>query len=235
MSVLSVIGYVRCSSMEQATDGWSIDAQRGRIEAWCQATGAHLDHVVADEGVSGTRPLGERPGGREIADLLASRRPSVDAVVVLRLDRLGRDAAETLTCLRRFTKGQLGLVSIADRVDLSTPHGRAMAGVAAIFSELERALIAERTADALRELRNQGRVYGPIPFGYRSHQDRLVEEPGEQEVIRRIRRLRARGLSYQKVAQALNTRKIPAKRGGRWHSTAVRSVILTSKRLATAA
>src|ERR1700730_9224120 len=119
MSVLRLVGYVRCSSVEQATDGWSIDAQRSRIEAWCEATGAQLERVVVDEGISGTRPLHERPGGREIADLLAARRPSVDAVAVVRLDRLGRDAAETLTCLRRFTKGQLGLVSIADRVDLS--------------------------------------------------------------------------------------------------------------------
>ena len=230
-----MIGYVRCSSAEQATEGWSIDAQRGRIEAWCEATGARLDRIVADEGVSGMRPLHERPGGREIADLLAARRPSADAVVVLRLDRLGRDAAETLTCLRRFTNGPLGLVSIADKVDLSTPHGRAMAGVACVFADLERSLIADRTADALRELRLQGRVYGPVPFGYAAHEDRLVEHPVEQAVLRKIRRMRSRGLSYEKVARALNASHLPAKRGGSWHSTAVRSVLLTSDKLATAA
>ena len=128
----------------------SLDAQRARIEAWSDATGATLTGVVEDGGVSGTLPVGDRPGGAEIAALLDARRANVDAVVVVRLDRLGRDAAETLAVLKRFADGTVGLVSIADRLDLSTPQGRAMAGVAAVFSQLERDLIAQRTAERAR-------------------------------------------------------------------------------------
>jgi DNA invertase Pin-like site-specific DNA recombinase len=86
-------------------------------------------------------------------------------VVVARLDRLGRDAAETLSYLRQFAKGSLGLVLVADRIDLSTPQGRAMAQMSAVFAELERALIAQRTADALAELRSRRQVYGAIRSG----------------------------------------------------------------------
>ncbi len=53
-----------------------------------------------------------------------------------------------------------------------------MAGVSAVFAELERELIAQRTAEALAELRYQGRVYGPIPFGYDGVDGQLVESPG---------------------------------------------------------
>ena len=81
------------------------------------------------------------------------------AVVVLRLDRLGRNAAESLALLRRFRASPVGLVSVAEHLDLATPHGRAMAGVQAVFNELERDLIAQRTTEALRELRTQGRPW----------------------------------------------------------------------------
>ncbi len=77
-----------------AETGLSLDAQRARIEAWCAASGSTLAELVEDKGVSGAKRLRDRPGGSRVADLIDSRNPSVSAVVVVRLDRLGRDAAE---------------------------------------------------------------------------------------------------------------------------------------------
>lgn len=228
---MRALGYVRCSTAEQAIDGLSLMAQRGRITSWCEATGAELVDVIEDAGVSGTRPLAERPGGTHVASLLVARKPEVDTVIVARLDRLGRDAAETLSYLRQFARGSLGLVSVADRIDLGTPQGRAMAQMSAVFAELERALIAQRTADALGELRSQGRVYGAVPFGFRSEGDRLVVCDVEQRVLTRIKRLRGRGLSYDRIARSLNRSGVPAKRGGRWHAMSVRSVALTAPKV----
>lgn len=166
-TVLSVIGYTRCSSQEQAIDGVSLEAQRRRIEQWAELSGAVLTEVIEDAGVSGTRPLAQRAGGARIVDLLDSRRPTVQAVVVARLDRLGRTAVETLAYLRRFSNGPVGLVSIAERLDLTTPQGMAMAQIGAVFAELERALIAERTADALSALRMPGGCTHRPPLGIR--------------------------------------------------------------------
>jgi site-specific DNA recombinase len=225
------VGYIRCSTVEQAIEGLSLQAQTTRIAAWCQATGAELVEVIEDGRVSGTRPLADRPGGSHIASLLGTRNSNVDTVIVARLDRLGRDAAETLLYLRRFAKGSLGLVSVADRIDLSTPQGRAMAQMSAVFSELERELIAQRTADALNELRSRRQVYGAIPFGWNRAGDRLVRDEGEQHVIARIKRLRTRGLSYDRIARSLNRSHVPAKRGGIWHAMAVRSVLLTAMKV----
>jgi site-specific DNA recombinase len=187
--------------------------------------------VIEDAGVGGTRPLADRPGGVRVAALLTARNPDVEAVVVARLDRLGRDAAETLICLRQFAKGSVGLVSVADRIDLGTPHGKAMAQMSAVFAELEKALIAQRTADALAELRSSGKVYGPTPFGWRRDGDDLVAHRDEQRVLKRIHRLRARGHSYDKIAHVLNRLGVVAKRGGRWHAMSVRSVLRTATKL----
>ena len=211
---LRVLAYTRCSTEEQAVEGVSLAAQLGRIEAWCEAMGAELVETIEDGGVSGTRPLAERPGGARVASLLDARKPGIDAVVVARLDRLGRDASEALRCLRKFASGSVGLVSIAERIDLSTPQGRAMAQVTFVFAELERALIAQRTSDALSELRSRGLVYGPLPYGFRRHEDSLIVYDAEQAVLARMRRLRAKGKSYNAIAQSLNRAGTPAKKGG---------------------
>jgi site-specific DNA recombinase len=166
-----------------------------------------------------------------VASLLEARKPDVDAIVVARLDRLGRDASEALSCLRKFAGGSVGLVSIADRIDLSTPQGRAMAQVTFVFAELERALIAQRTSDALGELRSRGQVYGPVPYGFRRDGERLIAHDGERRVVTRMRKLRARGKSYDSIAGVLNSAGVPAKRGGCWYAMSVRSVLLTAPKV----
>lgn len=230
MSGLSVIGYARVSSQEQATEGVSLDAQRAKIAAWAEATDAALVDVIEDAAVSGSRPLAQRAGGGRIARLLDQREPEVDAVVITRLDRLGRNASETLAHLHRFGTGKLGLVSIMDRLDLTTPAGRAMAGVSAVFSQLERELIGQRTAEGLARLQAQGRVYGAIPYGFSRVGDQLVPDHGEQRVVRQVLDLRNSGASYRAVADWLNREGIAAKRGGSWSPMAVRSVCLTAAR-----
>ena len=106
-----------------------------------------------------------------------------------------------------------------------------MAGVSAVFAELERELIGQRTAEALDELRNQGRVYGPVPFGYDAVDGLLVESPAEQVVLDFMQAMRRGGMSYARIAACLNADRIPSKQGGRWHAMSVRSVLQTNERL----
>jgi site-specific DNA recombinase len=228
---VKVVGYTRCSTEDQAVEGVSLATQLGRIQAWCDVADAELVEVIEDGGVSGTRPLADRPGGARVASLLDARKPDIDAVVVARLDRLGRDAAETLSYLKVFAKGSVGLISIADRIDLTTPSGKAMAAMSAVFAELERNLIAQRTSDALCELRSRGKVYGPTPFGFQRHGNSLLLDNAEQRVLVRMRRQRAKGKSYQAIAVALNRSGTPSKRGGVWHAPSTRSVLLTAEKV----
>ena len=107
-----------------------------------------------------------------------------------------------------------------------------MAQVTFVFAELDRALIAQRTSDALKELRSQGKAYGPTPFGYRRVSDRLIEHADEQRVIKRIHRLRKNGHSYDRIARTLNGSGVVSKRGGSWYPMSVRSVLMTTAKLA---
>lgn len=229
MAPTRIVAYLRCSTAEQASDGTSLDVQEARIRAWADAVGAEVVEVVADAGVSGTKLLADREHGKRVAELLDARKPSVDAVAVLRLDRLGRDAAETLSLLKRFRTGRVGLYAVAEHLDLATPHGRAMAGISAVFGELERALIAQRTVEGLRQRREQGRPWNHAPFGWEvagtDADRRLIPLPSEQATLDRMRELRASGLSYAKVAAALTDEGRATKRGGKWAAMTVRETL----------
>jgi site-specific DNA recombinase len=231
---VKVIGYTRVSTTEQATEGMSLEAQDNRIRAWADAMGHDVVDVVSEEGVSGTKLLADRPAGQRIAKLLDARNPGIDAVVVVRMDRLGRDAAEQIALLKRFRTGKVGLVAIAQQIDLATPHGRAMAQIGAVFNELERALIAERTTEALDELRRQGRVWNHPPFGWKVDDGVLVPDPREQETLSYILRLREAGTSYNKVAKRLTSEGYCSKRGGPWQAMSVRSVERNALRIQSA-
>jgi hypothetical protein len=60
----------------------------------------------------------------------------------------------------------------------------------------------------------------------------LVENPEEQRILRSIQKRRSSGLSYAKLADSLNRRNVPAKRGGSWSAPSVRSVVLTAELMA---
>ena len=227
---MRILGYCRASTAEQATEGMTLDSQEHRIRAWAEAMDAEVVDVIREE-VSGAKLLPDRPGGVRISRLLDARRPEADAVVVVRMDRLGRDAAEQLALLKRFRTGRVGIVAIAQSVDLATPHGRAMAGVGAVFNQLERELIAERTTDALAELRRQGRPWNHPPFGWQVEDGHLVPDPGEQATLDLAAGLRAAAMSFHKIAAELNDRGCATKRGGPWQAMSVRSVLSSAAKM----
>ena len=70
-----------------------------------------------------------------------------------------------------------------------------------------------------------------MPFGFRRDGERLVRHEEEQGVLARMRRLRAKGKSYNAIAGALNGSGVPAKRGGAWHAMSVRSVLFTAPKV----
>ncbi len=97
------IGYIRVSTEEQTSSGLGLADQRSRIEAYCRLRGLELTTIISDAGVSGGRPLASRAGGAELVSAL--RRRDVRNVVMLKLDRGFRNAAD---CLLQWRTGNDG-------------------------------------------------------------------------------------------------------------------------------
>jgi len=218
------VGYIRVSTERQAVEGVSLDAQREKIRAWCDAQGYELLGVEVDAGISGKRAA-NRPG-LQAALALACREHA--ALVVYSLSRLARSTRDALTISERLDKAGADLVSLSERIDTTSAAGKMIFRVLAVLAEFERDLISERTRGAFEHMRAQGeKTGGSLPFGYRLAADgrRLEPDPEGQRIVALIRRRHARGDSLSGIARDLEARAVPTAGGGRWTHRQVASVL----------
>ena len=210
---MKAIGYIRVSTEEQAAHGISMDAQRAKIEAYALTKDLELVGIIEDAGKS-AKDL-RRPGVQQVLDM--ARHKAVDAVIIVKLDRMFRSTVDALTTAKDFDRRGVALHSISESLDTQSAMGKFFFTLTAALAEMERGLIGERTRAALSRKRDKGeKTGGDVPYGFDALDGKLVGNPGEQLTKDLIAQLRKSGLSFQKVADALNADGIPAKRGGVW-------------------
>ena len=128
---------------------------------------------------------------REVREKLleAARRREIDVVLVWRLDRWGRSVTDLLATLQELEHLDVGFVSLTEALDLTTPAGRAMAGLLAIFSEFEREVLRERTRAGLAYARQNGKQLGrPVTAALHAAEVRKLHRAGvsKSEIARRL-------------------------------------------------
>lgn len=146
--------YLRVSTFDQV-DGTSLDVQEQRCHAAATSKGWEVIERFIDGGVSGTKA--DRPEWRRM--LRACEAGEVDAVVVMKLDRFGRNAGHAISEIDRLTDLGVAFLSVAENIDLSTAHGKMLRTVLAGFAEFERDSITERGCPG------SARRPGPRPVG----------------------------------------------------------------------
>jgi site-specific DNA recombinase len=214
------IGYIRVSTEGQVVAGISMDAQRARIAAWCEANDYNLVTVYEDAGISG-KSMRQRDG---LKAALAAARNGV-ALVCYSMSRLARSLPDMLAIAEQVKRQKADLVSLSERIDTTSAGGKLQFHVYAALVEHERDLISERTREALAYKKAAGEVYAPVPFGYEAVEGRLREIKGEALIVAEILRRRDAGDTLAAIAQDLNERGIVGKRGGRWHPSTVRYLV----------
>ena len=136
------VGYARVSTKEQRLD-LQVDALK---QAQCEAV-----FVEIASGAKIARPV--------LDDLLSRLRPA-DVLVIWKLDRLGRSLSHLVTLTNELMERQVGLISLNDPLDTTTPQGRLVFNLFASLAEFERDLIRERTQAGLKAARTRGRTGG---------------------------------------------------------------------------
>jgi DNA invertase Pin-like site-specific DNA recombinase len=122
--------------------------------------------------------------------LEAARRREIDLVLVWRLDRWGRSVTDLLATLQELEHLGVGFISLTEALDLTTPAGRAMAGLLAIFAEFEREILRERTKAGLAQARADGKRLGrPATAAARGAEVRTLHRAGisNSEIARRLK------------------------------------------------
>jgi DNA invertase Pin-like site-specific DNA recombinase len=207
---MATYGYIRVSTAEQAADDRSsLEAQRRKIEAVAQLADRNLDHIFEEPGVSGGKPLADRPAGAELMTLLQRG----DALIVAKLDRAFRNAADALVLAEQWKKQGVDLIIADMGSEPVTQNGssKMFFGMLALVAEFERERIKERTAEGrLGKKSKGGHIGGTAPFGYRvegrGREATLVPIPEQQAALATMRELRAQGQSFRAIAAAVEQR-----------------------------
>ena len=172
--------YARVSTFDQQTLSLQIHAMREYAfkRGWT---------IVAQ-----IKEVGSGAVQRELREALiaVARRREVDVVLVWRLDRWGRSVADLVSTLQELQHLGVGFVSLTEALDLTTPAGRAMAGLLAVFAEFEREILRERVRAGLDHARQQGKRLGrpPSVAHQAAHARKLFREGiNKSEIARRLR------------------------------------------------
>ena len=211
--------YCRVSTEEQR-DRQTIDLQRDFARRYCELHEIPIADFYADDGVSGTVPLSQRPEGRRV--LADAKEKSFDTVLVYRLDRLGRDPRLNLNAINDLNALGVEVKSMSEAFDSASPTGRFMVTMLSGMAGLERETIIQRMTEGTDRAVREGAWRGVVPFGYHREGERrharlvVAEEPlpeiglSEADVVRLIFRMSAEeGRSCAEIAVHLNHLGIP--------------------------
>ena len=173
--------YLRVSTQEQAEEGYSIGEQETRLTKYADAHEWEVYKIYRDAGFSGGDM--ERPALKTMINDVQDG--LIDKVVVYKLDRLSRSQFDTLYLIEKvFLTHNTDFVSMTENFDTSTPFGRAMIGILAVFAQLEREKIKERMVMGKEARAKLGLFNGgtePIGYDYNSTDDMLY--PNEYELM----------------------------------------------------
>jgi putative DNA-invertase from lambdoid prophage Rac len=138
------------------------------------------------------REVGSGAAKREARERLleAARRREIDIVLVWRLDRWGRSVTDLLATLQELEHLGVGFISLTEALDLTTPSGRAMAGLLAVFAEFEKDILRERTRSCLAQARQKGKRLGRTrTAAVHAAEIRKLHRAGvsKSEIARRVR------------------------------------------------
>ncbi len=195
------VGYIRVSTSGQAKEGFSLPMQESKIRAYCEFNELELADIIADAGISGKNLKG-RPGAQKLISLIEHKK--VDAVVIYKLDRLGRSTKDLINIAELLEKKHVALHSLTEKLDTSTALGRFFFTLTGALAEMERGIISERTVDGMAKKKSEGgRTTRHAEYGYRYKGDKLVVNPHEQRIVSRIQELNSNGYSLRLIEQTL--------------------------------
>lgn len=177
--------YTRVSTAAQ-TEGYSLEAQQERLREYADYKNLEIAGEYCDAGKSGKSIVG-RPAFLQMLDDISSEKDNISFVLVFKLSRFGRNAADILKSLQLLEDYEVDLICVEDAIDSSTAGGKLTLTILSAVAEIERENInVQFMAGKMQKILNGGWPGGPAPYGYRSVNKELVVEPEEAEIVKLI-------------------------------------------------
>lgn len=214
--------YPRVSGHEQE-DNYSIPEQIERMQKYCDARDWMVYKIYTDSGFSGSNL--ERPGLQQM--IKDAENQKFDLVLVYKLDRLSRSQKDTLYLIEDvFDKHGVAFASMTENFDTSTAHGKFIIGILAVFAQLEREKIRERTMIGKDSRAKEGKWHGSrwVPIGYDYLDGELVPNEYEAMQVKEIADLFLKRTPVRTIANMM-TEKGYKHKHGEWDAKTIRRVL----------
>lgn len=179
--------YIRVSTSMQV-EGYSLEAQRDRLTRFAEFEHMDIVREYCDAGKSGKNIAG-RPEFTQMLQDVANERDGVSYILVFKLSRFGRNAADVLNSLQFIQDFGVNLICVEDGIDSFRDSGKLTITVLSAVAEIERENILVQTMEGRRQKAREGKWNGgQAPYGYRpdKENDTIRIEPEEAEVVRLI-------------------------------------------------
>ena len=177
--------YTRVSTAIQV-DGYSLDAQKDKLRKYAEYEDMIIAAEYSDEGFSGKNIQGRLEFQRMLNDIQEGK-DGVSYVLVFKLSRFGRNAADVLNSLQLMQDFGVNLICVEDGIDSSKDSGKLMISILSAVAEIERENIRTQTMAGREQKAREGKWNGGFaPYGYRLENGNLVIAEDEVEVIRII-------------------------------------------------
>jgi putative DNA-invertase from lambdoid prophage Rac len=180
--------YARVSTHDQQTLPLQLAAMRDYVASRGWKTAIEIQDVGSGASL--------RPQREEL--LKAARRRELDRIVVWRLDRWGRSLLDLVITLEELASLNVGFVSLSEALDLTTPSGRALAGMLAVFAEFERDILRDRVRAGIAQARKEGRPHG--------------RPPSVRKYVPQVRALATKGLTKSEISPRLRISRTSVRR-----------------------
>ena len=173
-------------STEMQVDGYSLDAQENKMRQYADYAGMKIAGEYRDEGKSG-KSIEGRPEFKHMLDDIKTKKDNVSYVLVYKLSRFGRNAADVLSSLQKMKKYSVNLICVDESIDSSKDSGKLMISVLSAVAEVERENILAQTMEGRRQKAREGKWNGGFaPYGYKIVEEKLQIAEDEIEVIKLI-------------------------------------------------
>lgn len=213
--------YLRVSTDEQAMEGFSLSAQEEKCRQFIESQGWQYDGEYIDDGYS-AKDL-NRPGMQRLLHDIKERQ--FDILVVYRLDRLVRSVVDLHHLVRLFDERGIMFKSVTEVFDTTNAMGRFFITLVGAMAQWERENLAERVRMGMERRAAEGKFNGSaVPYGYRLEGDKLVIEPGEAELVRRIFRM-YKQYGMDTIANMLNAEGLKTRRGNNWDPNVIKYML----------
>ena len=217
--------YCRVSTEEQATEGFSIHAQKDKLTKYASINDWDIVDYYVDDGISG-KNLTERP---EVSRLIEDvKKGKIKNVLIYKLDRLTRSVKDLIYLIELFDKNNCTFNSQTEKIDTSNAVGRMFVKIIGIFAEFERENLAERVTLGYEQKTSEGyytNCNGVFGYDYIVGKGKLKINKNEAEYVRKIYNWYLEGESMLKIAKKLKDLNVPTKRGGHWNQSTIYSIL----------